>query len=94
MGAFRMEMNIILILSISLTGFPIGMLLAKIAEEEIRPGKRYLKFMQIITLISTITILIYFNKSTLQNNDAIALLSSSIFLFLLPTGSLAKKIKK
>ncbi len=72
--------------AISLLGFPAGILLAKIAGEEVIIGRKNLIYLHHILLIILIASLFTKNSS---------LIASLLFIYLLPVGSLwAKKILK
>ena len=60
MGAFSMEvLNVILAAVISLSGLPMGLLLAKITKEELKPGKKYFQWMQALILIIAVLAVFY-----------------------------------
>ena len=125
-----MELNVICPIIIAFSGFPIGMLLAKISPEEMKTGQKYFNliksfliaftlffFLQyyqiniIIVIVASIIIfllnlylrinvfifyalfalILYFTQS---NMFYFAIISSLIFLFGLPSGSLKIKLVK
>ena len=56
----RMQiLNIIFAAIIALLGLPAGLILAKIAKQELKPGKKYFFFMQDILLILAIIFVLY-----------------------------------
>jgi hypothetical protein len=81
-------LNIILGLVTALLGFPIGLLLALVAKEELKPGKKYFQWMQrVLLILIVIAILSIF---ILNFNSWFILVCSLIFLLGLPTAALVK----
>ena len=82
-------LNIVLGLVVGLLGFPVGLILAKIAKEELKQGKKYFKLMSLIIIVLIIGTLIYVLISGFSISVFI-LLCSLIFLLGLPLAALVK----
>ena len=89
MGPQHMELIMFLLINaISFLGIACGVSLAYMAKEELNQGKRFFIALQLV-LMSLIIFFIFYEKSN------ISLISSLIFLFGFPSGSLIiyEKIK-
>ena len=83
-------LNILYGFLVSLTGFPVGCLLARIAKEELKPGKKYFKIMQKILIALIIADLIVLSFKLLSLESSLIILFSLIFIYALPTMALFK----
>ncbi len=76
----------------SLSGFVFGVVLALIAPEELKPGKKYFKFIRnvLFVLITGFVIILIVDKfySLFNFESSLLLLASLIFLYGLPAGTL------
>ncbi|MBD3355480.1 hypothetical protein GF361_05905 [Candidatus Woesearchaeota archaeon] len=81
MGAFRMEtINIALSIIISLSGIPLGFLLAKIAKEELKKGEQYFIWMQNIILILAVNLFFYTLDLKIASKILILILTSLLII--------------
>ena len=78
-----MALNLLYAFLLSILGFPSGIMIAIIAKEELKQGRKYFKILSLVLLVGILGSLIY----SLMYNDFI-MLFSFIFLFGIPTGSL------
>ena len=71
----------------ALAGFPAGILLGRIAKEEMKAGAGYFRALQAILLAAILFSVLYLIKFGYQDSLFI-IIASLVFLFGLPAGSL------
>jgi len=81
-------LNLILGLIIAVLGLPIGFILAKIAKEELKPGKKYFKWMQGVILVLTPIFIVFGAAFNMSMTNLYVLFCSMLFLLGLPTAAL------
>lgn len=79
-------LQLILLIVVSLLGWPIGKFIARKTKEELKAGKKWFKLICIGALITAIVSLFIF-----QGNDLTIIIASCIFIFLLALAALKKK---
>ena len=77
-----MDLTLLYTIIITFAGFGVGISLAYLAKEELKPAKLLFRIMQIILLLS-ILVFLFFNSFT-----RLYFITSLMFLFGFPSGSL------
>jgi hypothetical protein len=82
-------LQIILVILITLAGYPIGLLLANYTKEELKSGRKWFKLLMLFSIVMVIISFIFFSR-----NNLFFLLAVFIFIFLLTLASFIKSKRK
>jgi hypothetical protein len=82
-------LTIIISVIIALLGYPIGLFIASLTEEELKSGRKWFKLMILVCFIAILTSIFLATQETL-----LLLITSFSFILLLALASLVKSRKK
>ncbi len=82
-------LQIILTIIVALAGYPAGLLIAWLADDELKAGRVWFKIIILISVIAIILSLIFFQGDTL-----LFLIASFVFIALVALASLIKSMKR
>jgi hypothetical protein len=80
--------QIVLVIIVSLLGYPIGLLLAELTKEELKSGRSFFKIIMFLSLAALVLSFLF-----LKGGDLVFFIAIMIFIFLLTLASFIKTKK-